>query len=104
MSILPSRPPSEALTSFFLACGGLMFMFSTEEVTFAAMRRQYDGRLRCLFFAVFPLMCDSDQMMFVNVAVAITCIALCWTVCVVGFKGWLVSREKHLRIYPHGDA
>lgn len=42
-SILPSRPPTEALGSFFLACGGLTFMFSTEEVTLAAMRRGRDG-------------------------------------------------------------
>lgn len=44
-SILPSRPPTEALGSFFLACGGLVFMFSTEEVTIAAMRRGRDGKL-----------------------------------------------------------
>ncbi|KAG6887273.1 hypothetical protein C0992_013034, partial [Termitomyces sp. T32_za158] len=41
-SVLPSRPPTEALGSFFLACGGLVFMFSTEEVTIAAMRRGRD--------------------------------------------------------------
>ena len=43
-SVLPSRPPTEALGSFFLACGGLMFMFSTEELTLAAMRKGRDGR------------------------------------------------------------
>lgn len=43
-SILPSRPPTEALGSFFLACGGLVFIFSTEEVTIAAMRRGRDGK------------------------------------------------------------
>lgn len=42
-SILPSRPPTEAIGSFFLACGGLVFIFSTEEVTLAAMRRGRDG-------------------------------------------------------------
>ncbi|KAJ3575156.1 hypothetical protein NP233_g1288 [Leucocoprinus birnbaumii] len=75
-SILPSRPPTEALGSFFLACGGLTFMFSTEEITLAAMRRGRD-----------------DVMMFLNVAVAITCFAFCWTLLVVGFKGWLKSRQ-----------
>jgi len=74
-SILPSRPPSEALASFFLSCGGLIFIMSDEEITFAAMRRGYD-----------------DVMMFLNVAVAITCFAFCWTMLVVGFKGWLKSR------------
>ncbi|KZT12846.1 uncharacterized protein LAESUDRAFT_808371 [Laetiporus sulphureus 93-53] len=74
-SILPSRPPTEALGAFFLACGGLSFMFSTEELTIAAMRQGRD-----------------DVMMFLNVAVAITCLAFCWTLAVVGFKGWLKSR------------
>ncbi|KAF9247160.1 hypothetical protein BU15DRAFT_84706 [Melanogaster broomeanus] len=75
-SVLPSRPPTEALGSFFLACGGLMFMFSTEEVTFAAMRKGRD-----------------DMMMFLNVAVAITCFAFCWTLGVVSFNGWLKFRK-----------
>ncbi|KAG6336340.1 hypothetical protein ID866_2735 [Astraeus odoratus] len=76
-SVFPSRPPTEALGSFFLACGGLMFMFSTEEVTLAAMRRGRD-----------------DMMMFLNVAVAITCLAFCWTLCVVAFNGWLRHRRS----------
>jgi len=76
-SILPSRPPTEALGSFFLACGGLVFMFSTEEVTIAALRRGRD-----------------DVMMFLNVAVAMTCFAFCWVISVVGFKGWLRMRAK----------
>ncbi|KAG1755842.1 hypothetical protein EDB19DRAFT_435076 [Suillus lakei] len=76
-SILPSRPPTEALGSFFLACGGLLFIFSTEEVTIAAMRKGRD-----------------DMMMFLNVAVAITCFAFCWTFCIVAMKGWLKSRSS----------
>ena len=44
-SILPSRPPSEALAGFFLACGGLIFIMSDEEITFSAMRRGFDGNL-----------------------------------------------------------
>ncbi|KAG1874579.1 hypothetical protein DFJ58DRAFT_757750 [Suillus subalutaceus] len=76
-SILPSRPPTEALASFFLACGGLVFIFSTEEVTIAAMRKGRD-----------------DMMMFLNLAVAITCFAFCWTFCIVAMKGWLKSRSS----------
>ncbi|KAG2118889.1 uncharacterized protein F5147DRAFT_667289 [Suillus discolor] len=76
-SILPSRPPTEALASFFLACGGLVFIFSTEEVTIAAMRKGRD-----------------DMMMFLNLAVAITCFAFCWTFCIVAMKGWLRSRSS----------
>lgn len=42
--MLPSRPPTEALGSFFLTCGGLVFILSTEEITIAAMRRGRDGK------------------------------------------------------------
>jgi zinc transporter ZupT len=72
----PSRPPTEALGSFFLACGGLVFMMSTEELTIAAMRRGRD-----------------DAMMFLNVAVAVTCFAFCWVFLIVAFKAWLKSRQ-----------
>ncbi|KAF4619388.1 hypothetical protein D9613_005520 [Agrocybe pediades] len=86
-SMLPSRPPTEALGSFFLACGGLVFMFSTEEVTIAAMRRGRD-----------------DVMMFLNVSVALTCLAFCWTLFVVGFKGWLKSRIQSSVTYRASSA
>ncbi|KAH9850022.1 hypothetical protein C2E23DRAFT_870247 [Lenzites betulinus] len=76
-SILPSRPPTEALAAFLLACGGLEFMFSTEELTIAAMRQGHD-----------------DVMMFLNVGVAITCLAFCWTLFIVGLKGWLKSHSQ----------
>jgi len=76
-SPLPSRPPTEAVSSFLLACGGLTFMFSTEQVTFAAMRSGHD-----------------DMMMFLNLGVAITLLAFCWLVLVLSFKGWLVTRRQ----------
>ncbi|CAL1701472.1 unnamed protein product [Somion occarium] len=85
-SILPSRPPTEALASFFLACGGLVFMFSTEEVTIAAMRQGHD-----------------DMMMFLNVAVAMTCLAFCWTLGIVAFKGWLKS-HTHAAVKFHSST
>ena len=34
----------------------------------------------------------ADVMMFLNVAVAVTCFAFCWAFCMIGFKGWLRSR------------
>ncbi|KAJ7095247.1 cytoplasmic protein [Mycena belliarum] len=83
-STLPSRPPTEALGSFFLAAGGVSFMFSTEEVTIAAMRRGRD-----------------DIMLFAIVAVAITCLAFTWTIGVVGFHGWLKTRTKPDISYHH---
>ncbi|OBZ76401.1 putative membrane protein C3B8.06 [Grifola frondosa] len=85
-SILPSRPPTEALASFFLACGGLEFMFSTEELTIAAMRQGHD-----------------DVMMFVCVGVAMTCFAFCWALGLVAFKGWLKS-HTHAAVNFHSSA
>ena len=52
-------------------------MFSTEELTIAAMRQGHD-----------------DMMMFLNVAVAMTCLAFCWTLGIVAFKGWLKSHTS----------
>ncbi|KAG6837969.1 hypothetical protein H0H93_008363 [Arthromyces matolae] len=100
-SVLPSRPPTEALGAFFLACGGLVFMFSTEELTIAAMRRGRDGKPYKTFDfynELFTLIC-TDVMMFLNVAVAITCFAFCWTLFIVGFKGWLKSRVNPVVSY-----
>ena len=74
-STLPGRPPTEALAGFFLACGGLVFMFSTSDLTVAAMRQGRD-----------------DIMMVACLAVAVTCFALTWVMAVVSFKGWLKSR------------
>ncbi|KAF7301386.1 hypothetical protein MIND_00703800 [Mycena indigotica] len=74
-STLPSRPPTEALASFFLAAGGVSFVFSTEELTIAAMRRGRD-----------------DIMMFAVAAVAITCLSFTWTICITAFSGWMKMR------------
>jgi hypothetical protein len=93
-SILPSRPPTEALGSFFLACGGLTFIFSTEEVTFAAMRRGRNGELWHFVRYCTMLIHCLDVMLFMNLSVALTCFAFCWTFCVVAFKGWLRSRSN----------
>jgi hypothetical protein len=41
-SVLPSRPPTEALAAFCLACGGVLFFLSDEEIAYAAMRHAYD--------------------------------------------------------------
>lgn len=41
-SVMPSRPPTEGLASFCLACGGVLFFLSDEEIAYAAMRHAYD--------------------------------------------------------------
>jgi len=74
-SILPSRPPTEVLTSFGWAAGGIVFMLSDEEVAFAAMRAGYD-----------------DVMAFLNVTIALTSLIFCWTLMVMAVKGFAVRR------------
>lgn len=76
-SMLPSRPPTEVLTSFGWAAGGIVFMLSDEEVAFAAMRSGFD-----------------DVMAFLNVTVALTCLVFCWIVVVMAVKGVALVRLK----------
>lgn len=74
-STLPSRPPTEVLTSFGWAAGGIVFMLSDEEIAFAAMRAGFD-----------------DMMAFLNVTVALTCLIFCWIVVVLACKGYALLR------------
>ncbi|KAL7422561.1 hypothetical protein Q5752_003209 [Cryptotrichosporon argae] len=74
-SPLPSRPPTEVLAAFGWATGGIVFMLSDEEVTFAAMRTGFD-----------------DVMAALNFTVATTCLVFCWVVVVLGTKGYAVLR------------
>lgn len=74
-STLPGRPPTELLTSFGYASGGIVFILSSEEVTWAAMRAGYD-----------------DMMAFLNFTIALTSLTFCWIVFVMGVKGWAYLR------------
>lgn len=82
-SILPSRPPTEALGAFCLCAGGIVFMLSTEEVIFWAMRHGFD-----------------DMMTFLNATVAFVCAVLSWTLVLMALKGALnlfyLARALHL--------
>lgn len=75
-SVLPSRPPSEAIGSFALCCGGLLFMLSNEEVSFAAMRADY-----------------ADGMAVMNLAVSLVGLVFSWTFCIMVVKAWALRRE-----------
>lgn len=50
------------------------------------------SQVHLLFSTATNVTLSTDVMMVLNVAVAITCFAFCWTMLVVGFKGWLKSR------------
>lgn len=69
-SILPSRPPTEALAAFCLAAGGIVFISSTEEIVFWAMRHGAD-----------------DMMAFLNVTVAFVCAVFAWILALMAVKG-----------------
>ncbi|KPV74635.1 uncharacterized protein RHOBADRAFT_27024 [Rhodotorula graminis WP1] len=75
-SILPGRPPTEALASLCLTSGGVVFILSTEQVTFAAMRHHFD-----------------DVMAFLCLTVAAVCAWFLWTASLFGIKGWALSRN-----------
>ncbi|KAE8250024.1 hypothetical protein A4X13_0g4977 [Tilletia indica] len=75
-SILPGRPPTEALAALALTCGGMVFMLSSEEVSFLAMRTGW-----------------SDIMMISNVTVAVVCLLFCGIAGMFIIKAWAVKRE-----------
>lgn len=79
-SIMPSRPPTEALGSFCLTAGGLVFMLSSEEVSFAAMRNGF-----------------GDIMMILNLTVAIVCLLFCGIAALMIVKAFAVRRQRQMK-------
>jgi hypothetical protein len=71
-SVLPSRPPTEALAAFFCASGGIVFMLSTEQVVFVAMANDL-----------------ADVMTFNNLALALTGVLFAWATALMAIKGRL---------------
>ena len=74
-SYLPSRPPSELITSFCLISGGIIFMASNTD-TVAAME-QYN------IHAMFPF----------TVTMGFTAFLMAWVIIVLAVKGWAVRRQ-----------
>ena len=75
-SYLPSRPPSEIISSFCLVSGGLIFMASNKD-TVAAMEH-YN------LHAMFPF----------TVTMGFTSLLMAWEICVLALKGWAVRRGQ----------
>ncbi|PWN41330.1 hypothetical protein IE81DRAFT_278685, partial [Ceraceosorus guamensis] len=76
VSVLPSRPPTEALGSFSLACGGLVFMLSSEQVSQWALRAGY-----------------ADAMAVANVSIALIALLFAWTAVLLLIKAAAMRRE-----------
>ena len=75
-SYLPSRPPSEIISSFCLISGGLIFMASNKD-TVAAMEH-YN------LHAMFPF----------TVTMGFTSLLMAWAIMVLAIKGWAVKRSQ----------
>ena len=73
------------MASFALTCGGLLFMLSNEEVSFAAMRSNY-----------------SDFMAILNVAIALVALVFAWSFAVMVIKAWAQARESRKAPYERG--
>ncbi|KAK2861370.1 hypothetical protein FQN49_004271 [Arthroderma sp. PD_2] len=74
-SILPSRPPSELVTSFCLISGGLIFMLSTSDVV-AAMEYY-----------------DVNAMVVFTVGMGVTALAMAWEIVVISLKAWATKNS-----------
>ena len=74
-SYLPSRPPSELVTSFCLISGGIIFMASNTDTVKAI--EDYG------LHAMFPF----------TVTMGFTCALMAWAIIVLAVKGWAVGRQ-----------
>jgi hypothetical protein len=75
-SYLPSRPPTEVITSFCLIAGGITFIVSNKD-TVAALESY-----------------DLDAMFTFTVTMGLVALLMSWTVVVVAVKGWAVRKES----------
>ena len=75
-SYLPSRPPSELISSFCLISGGLIFIASNKD-TVAAMENYG-------LHAMFPF----------TVTMGLTAFLMAWVIIVLAVKGWAVRRLR----------
>jgi hypothetical protein len=74
-SYLPSRPPTEILTSFCLVSGGITFMVSNKD-TVAALESY-----------------GLDAMFTFTITMGLTALLLAWTTVVIAIKGWALRVE-----------
>ncbi|KAF1956551.1 hypothetical protein CC80DRAFT_413231 [Byssothecium circinans] len=78
-SHLPSRPPTEVITSFCLIAGGITFMVSNKD-TVAALESY-----------------NLDAMFTFTVTMGLVALLMAWTVVLVAVKGWATRHESASR-------
>ncbi|PFH55152.1 hypothetical protein XA68_10585 [Ophiocordyceps unilateralis] len=77
-STLPSRPPTELLTSFALIAGGIIFMASSSDTIKGMMYY------------------NLDSMFLYTVTMGLAGLLMAWVVVVLSIKGWASRREGRL--------
>ena len=75
-SYLPSRPPSELISSFCLLSGGILFMGSNKDTVDAL--EQY----------------ELDAMFIFTVTMGLTALLMAWLAIVIALKGWAYRKEN----------
>jgi hypothetical protein len=85
-SFLPSRPPTEIVTSFCLISGGIIFMLSNKD-TVAAMDRY-----------------QLNAMFSFTLTMGFTAFLMAWTMIVLAVKGWAIGRKKTRGISHYGGS
>jgi hypothetical protein len=75
-SFLPSRPPTEIITSFCLIAGGITFVVSNKDTV--AVLEGY----------------KLDAMFTFTVTMGITAILMAWTTVLIAIKGWAAQKEN----------
>ncbi|KAH7085377.1 integral membrane protein [Paraphoma chrysanthemicola] len=75
-SFLPSRPPTEIVTSFCLIAGGITFMLSNKDTV--AVLEGY----------------QLDAMFTFTVTMGLTALLMAWTTVVIAIKGWAQRKES----------
>ncbi|KAL8975620.1 MAG: hypothetical protein Q9197_000170 [Variospora fuerteventurae] len=83
-SYLPSRPPSEIVSSFCLISGGLIFIASNKD-TVAAMERY-----------------DLNAMFIFTVTMGFTAFLMAWQMIALAIKGWAVRRRQSESVPDRG--
>jgi Protein of unknown function (Ytp1) len=86
MSTLPGLPPTELIGSIFLGAGGIAFICSDEEITLWAMRTHRGADFHPSFRCHIDNLPD-DVMMFLNLSIALTCVAYVWCTFVLTLGG-----------------
>jgi hypothetical protein len=74
-SVLPSRPPTELLTSFGLMAGGIIFMASSGDTVLGMINQ------------------NLDAMFMYTVTMGLIGVFMAWEIILIAIKGWAVRKE-----------